>query len=552
LTATAPPEQHQSTLADRQAAANWTANAAALASTQPDLVVSLPELPPELSFVFGRDGSLTAMNSDQSWWQGCSLPRRAAKSILKTLDATGRVSCYLTPMHAAQLRVALDKLPAEHAIVALVPDQQLVSVMLRCDDFSTDITAHRLLFASGADWEKELARVFDENPGLPTPEQFIRGAAADHEATNALIPIAEKIFAAQTSHRSEKIKILREGWSPAKRALPRICLIAPSHFQLWEDGGEVLAGIFAEASGKNCEVVRFDSDNPASAAPLALAELASECDAVVSLNIARADLPEILSPEIPWLTWLVREQIPAGDVAGSRDVLMLADAQLRSEAIAKGWKAEHVETACWPAGQASIAQRGEHSLLMMVNTRSIEAPPRITDMSSQRLLWEAIAEEIAADPFVATPDPAKYLRRRQRDLQIPEEGFDASLFLNFLIAPAFAQSLTRLMLKEKLPLRLAGSGWESLPEFSDICSGPIRSRTAFTEAIASSQSLVYAWPLPHAHAIDTLGKPVLRPAKGRSAFLAAARSAMQGQLAPPPPAQRVLDAEMILRLLGKN
>jgi hypothetical protein len=551
LTAIAPAIESGSTLADRQAASNWAANVVALRTAQPGLVESLPELPDGLTFIFGRDGALTAINGDGSWWQGCSLPRRAAKAILKSLDSVGRVSCYLSPTHAAQIRVALDKLPPEQAIVALCPDALLLAVMLYCEDFSSDISAHRLYFAWGTGWQQELRRVFEKHPGLPTPEQFIRGAAADHAETSELIPLAEKVFAAQTAQRSARIKALYESWSAPARTRPRICLIAPSHFQLWEDGGQVLVDRLASVNGTQCEVVRFDNDDPASAAPVALAELATECDAVVSLNIARADLPEILSPQMPWITWLVQEQIPSGTSAGPHDALLVADARARSEAIGKGWPADRIETACWPAREAHVPPGSASLLAMIVDTRSIEAPARIADMSSQRLLWDAIAAEIAADPFVATPDPAKYLRRRQRDMQIPEEGFDASLFLNLLIAPAFAQSLARLLLREKLPICLAGAGWDSMAEFAEVHAGPIKSRAALAEVIQSSQALVYGWPMPRAHPINSLRRPMLRPAAGRSQFLSSAKLAIQGKLQPPPTAESELTAEMILRVLRK-
>jgi len=549
LTAIAPTLEAASTLADRQAAANWEANAVALRVAQPQLIESLPELPDGLSFIFGRDGALTAMNGEGSWWQGCSLSRRAARAILKTLDSVGRVSCYLSPTHAAQVRVALDKLPPEQAIVALCPDALLLAVMLYCEDFSSDILAHRLFFAWGTAWQEELTRVFEQHPGLPTPEQFIRGAAADHAETGSLIPLAEKVFATQTSQRSARIKSLCESWSPPARARPRICLIAPSHFQLWEDGGQVLVDTLANVNGTQCEVVRFDNDDPASAAPVALAELANECDAVVSLNIARADLPDILPPRIPWITWLVQEQIPGGTSAGAHDALLVADPRARPEAMDKGWPADRIETASWPIAELPEPSGSAQVLAMIVDTRSIEAPARVADMSSQRLLWDALAGEIAADPFVATPDPAKYLRRRQRDLQIPEEGFDATLFLNLLIAPAFAQSVARLMRREKLPICLAGAGWETMAEFADLHGGPIKSRAALAKLIQSSQALVYGWPMPRAHPIDSLHRPVLRPAGGRSQFLASAKLATQGKLKLNAPAENVLTAEKILRVL---
>jgi hypothetical protein len=551
LTAIATPLETSFTLAQRQAADNWSANAAALRSAQRELCGSLPAIREGLSFIFGRDGALTAMTADEKWWHGCSLPRRAAQAILKTLDSTGRVSCFLSPPHAAQIRVALDTLCAEQAIIVLCPDAEALAVMLRCENFAADISARRMLFAWGSGWKEEMIRLFNEHPGLPTPEQFIRGAAVDHGDTDALIPMAQEVFAAQTTLRSARINVLRESWSATNRSVPRICLVAPSHFRLWEEGGQVLAETFSQASAGECEIVRFDNDDPMSAAPLALAETAQECDAIVSLNVSRADLPEILPRELPWITWLVREPIPNADAAGPRDALLVTDPRWRNDAIARGWPPERVEIAFWPAVHETPTERVGNFLALAADTRLLEAPPQVVDLSSQHLLWDAVAAEIAENPFVVTPDAAKYLRRRQHEMQIPDAGFNPEIFLDLLITPAFQQSVVRLLLKEGLPVRLFGEGWQDIEEFARTATGPIRSRAELAEVIRSASALVYAWPIPRAHPIDALPCAVLRPAIGRSQFLIAAKSALQGRGRANPSAQRVLSRDVILAILRR-
>ena len=125
-----------------------------------------------------------------------------------------------------------------------------------------------------------------------------------------LIPIAQEVFAAQTTQRSARIVLLRDNWRAVNRSVPRICLVAPSHFHLWEEGGQVLAEAFSQTAAGECELVRFDNDDFTSAAPLALAEAVQDCDAIVSLNVSRADLAEILPREIPWITWLFGNRSP--------------------------------------------------------------------------------------------------------------------------------------------------------------------------------------------------------------------------------------------------
>lgn len=538
------------TLADRAAADNWSANLRALQATQPDLTAGLV-LPAGLTWIYGRDGAMTAQGADGSWWAGCSLPGRAARSVLKTLDANGRVACFLAPPYAAQVRVALDMLRADQAIIVLCPRSESAAVMLRCENFAADIRAHRLWFACGERWSDELDRLFDENPGLPTPAQFVRGAAADHAETNALIPIAEKIFNAQNAQRAQANKPARQNWKPTDREKPRICLIAPSHFRLWDDGGHVLTETLGDSCGGECECVRFDIDDPASASSAALAVAAGECDAAVAVNLAREDLPDVLPDEMPWVTWLVRERIPAPVAGANRDGLIVADARLRSDAIAKGWAAERVEVAAWPRGQGSIPQAGGEGLAMIADTRSLEAPPRIVDLSSQHLLWDAMAAEIAEDPFVVTPDADNYLRRRQREMQIPEERLDRELFVDYLLTPAFAQGIARLLRREKLAVRLWGEGWQGIEEFAGIAEGPVQSRRQLAEAAQSAAALVYAWPIPRAHPIDALARPILRPALGRSAFLASARNALAGRLQPSPSGDATLTWSVIVGLVNR-
>src|SRR4051794_24021803 len=94
----------QSTAATAAAARNYQSNLSALRSSQVDLAAYLRPDMPQAEWLLGRDGSLTARLNGQ-WWSGCSLPLRAAQTLLEKLDLGARVSCFLSPTHAAQLRV---------------------------------------------------------------------------------------------------------------------------------------------------------------------------------------------------------------------------------------------------------------------------------------------------------------------------------------------------------------------------------------------------------------------------------------------------------------
>ena len=147
--------------------------------------------------------------------------------------------------------------------------------------------------------------------------------------------------------------------------------------------------------------------------------------------------------------------------------------------------------------------------------------------------------------------PHRYLRRRQHEMQIPDTGFHPEVFINLLITPAFQQSIARLLLKERVPVRLRGEGWQEIAEFAGAGSGPVGSRAELAEVIESASALIYAWPVTRAHPIDALNRPVIRPAIGRSQFLSGCRAALQERGRPNPSAQRVLSREGILAMLGR-
>src|SRR3954471_5526676 len=101
-----------------QAAGNWHRNLAAITATQSDLAKSIAGI--EVEWLFARDGTLSAIE-DGKWWGGCSVPGRAAEELLRTLDITNAVACFLNPSHPAQLALALGRIRPEQAVIALLP-----------------------------------------------------------------------------------------------------------------------------------------------------------------------------------------------------------------------------------------------------------------------------------------------------------------------------------------------------------------------------------------------------------------------------------------------
>lgn len=531
-------------LAAKRAAANCATNIAALAALQPALASAPLDLPPGLTWLFGRDGSLTAMLDGTRWWAGCSVPLAAARFMLKSMEVVGTTGCFLNPLHAGQLRVALDMLNSRQAIVAIIPEDQTLAVLLHAEDFSQDIAAGRLWFASGPQWEAGLQAVLQDNPGLPTPAEFIRPITADSEPTNVLIDPAQRVFSQVGASRGEESKSLRDQWRPNARPDLRLCLLAPSEFRLWDDAALVLGEMELHRVG--IQVRNLDSDRPTSSSPLALAISASECDAVVTANVFRSHLSGVVPDAMPWITWVTTQRIPAAKDAGPNDRLLLADASWLGVAKQLGWDEGRLEVAGWPA--LPLSGEPEPLLSLVVDTHPLEVPKGIEGYSSQRLLWEVIRDELIRDPFLAVDNIDGYLDSRRARFQIGDDGFNRGIFIERLIVPAVQQGLARRLVKDGMPLRLFGQGWDALDGLAQFHAGPITSRRQLAQIVSQSIALVDVWPWVPAHSLAMTGRPIIRTKRVHD-FLSDVRQALNGTLRPPVKQEPTLSPELIARVV---
>lgn len=528
-------------LAHDLALRNLAANREAIAQAGWDLIVNDPLRSAEDEWVFGRDRSLTFRDANGAWFIGCSLPRRAAAEMMRKLEITGQVACFLAPSHGAQLRVALDRLRPEQAIIAIIPDASAIGPLLACEDLSRDIAAHRLWIASGEDWPLRLAKLFDDQPGLCTPTQFIRLPVADEAVVEAIIPAAQKIFADANASRAAAIHRLRESYVRSHR---RVCVLARSQFRLWEDGGATLAGLLSPL-----DPLTIDLDDPACSATMALARQAHDCGAIITADIARSHLPGVLSDALPWITWASNSQIPSAQFAAAGDWLITADPKL---AIASGWRREQVIHAVWPdqSSQTGDLKNSQNALAMIVDTTPIDAPDHLKDFSSHQVLWEMIAADLRDNPFILTGDIESFLTGRMRKLDIAPDTVPASRFIAELILPAYQQSLARLLIRNKIPLRIFGKGWDCIPEFAALSGGAITTRQQFRGACDEHVGLVFAWPGNSPHAIDSMGQPVLRPRGSHgTSFISDAKAIVTGRAISALPSAPSLTCEMIQTLI---
>jgi hypothetical protein len=487
------------------------------------------------------------------------VPQAAAGQLLKTLNLQGVLACFVAPDQAAQLRVALDGSMGQQAILALVPEAAALTFMLCCDDFTEDLGARRLWFATGDRWADMLGELFQRHPGLPLPGQFIRTMVPPETLAEQLIGQAQAVFSAETGRRQALSNSARASWRGAEPDRPpRLCVVSPGRFRLWEGAGRVLGEV---AEGAFERVRRYDPDLPTSASPLGFALAAAEADVLLMADKARSDLTDLLPAGVRCVTWCTTAAISAATGSMPHDRLLIADTAWKPAALRKGWLDGQITVAQWPSSlslpplpplpgaAASDAGPPAATLAILADTVAVQAEPEM-DLSSHRLLWQAIAAELRQDPFALGEDPARYLHQRRERMNIDERGFDTARFLNALVIPAYQQSLARVLLEAGVPVKLHGAGWDRIGEFPAQAAGPLPSRQALLDAAAGASALVHVWPDRSAHEIDSLGRPVVRPpGRRRESFLRAAKSALTTP-APATPPPSPLDGELLRRIVS--
>jgi hypothetical protein len=541
------------TAAEQQAARHWAGNLRALVQTQPHWAQSLAGMPAGIEWVYARDGSLTGRDAN-GWLAGCSLPLRAAAAMLRNLKVDGVVACSLAPSHGAQIQAALDKLDAAQAVIALLPELSELRIALGCFDFSQAIERHRLWLVAGPEWETQFKSLFDQQPGLPTPTQFIRAATVADEVIDRLIPLAQRIISQVTTERIHQAASLVAERSARTTSAGTLGIAARSQFRLWNNAGTALADLFAATAGAY-PYRHLDLDDPACASGLALARLAGQCDAIVTVDLPRCGLGAMVGADVPLVTWLTTPAVPPFAADAPRDGLILADAAWKPAALKAGWPESRLAIAAWPAlaPLAPAPPPGTAPLTLIADTHDLETPKQQLTLSSHHLLWELIREELLKDPLQVDVDLDRYLAQRRKRLGISDQGFNLPLFVERLVIPAYQQGLARKLRAAGLPPRIFGAGWDNLPEFRDLWAGLVRTADELRAIVQGAAALVYAWPLPHAHQLDALGRPVLRSA-GRSyeSLIRNAKGMLAGTINPAPTqAGPPLAVETVLRLLGK-
>jgi hypothetical protein len=528
--------EHARTEAELTASRHWERNLRALRARQPRLAPEVEAATLDVEWVFGRDGALAA-RVDGGWWGGCSLPRRTARKLLERMELGAAVTCFLSPTYAAELRETLDRMSFGKALVAVVPDLRDLRVMLASGDFGADLEAGRLWFAAGADWAGELERLFREQEGLPTPGQFVRTGLADEGVVREMIQAAQDLIGRETARRAEVVRSIYAG----SRRTDDVCAVAPRAFRLWEDVGGVIGDI-ADREGWRV----LNPDDPREASPVALARAAAGCGAMLMSNVGRSDLPAEFPSATRVVTWVTGPRAPRFEPRGAGDVLLLADERWRGLATAAGWPGGRMMLGGWPVERRSGAGA---ELGVIADTVAIEAPE--FELSSHKILWETIARELSDDPFAVGDDAGAYLANWLKRAGISGESFNARLFVERLIVPAYQQGLVGWLLGAGLDVKLFGRGWDGLAGPAERHAGEVRDRASLAVAVDACAALVHVWPVAGAHAIDATGRPVLRRGgKGREQWLNEARNLALGNVRIGPQKGVVLSADLVRRAIS--
>ncbi len=543
--------------AARQARLNYAAGLAALRESQPDVASALPVLPPDCEWLYARDGALSAkLPGDRShpgggdrslsgpshaehggsgeaappsnstttsvsaggWLGQCSLPLRAAGELLADLSAPGRVSLLLYPTHAAQLGTVLERLTAQQAVISLHETLLDAACAVACRDSSRDIRAGRLYIIAGPEWPNQFAQLLASHPGLPAPEQYLRTALLPTEAGQRLMEVAGRVLDAHSECNRTLIEQLQQSLRP--QADGPVLLLAGTAFRLWGLATPALAALLHDNPAIPHSVL--DIDRPDHSSPAALLAALQGHRAILTAELTRANLPQAVPSDLPVITWVLYGLIPPASIAGPQDRLIVASRELQRRARHEGWSPERLLQAVPPP--PVFAASGSH-LGIIADYVDVDPAKHAFRLSSHRLLFEAIGEELLRNPLALGASVMDYLAARAGQLNLRPDHLDLPLFIERLILPVYARGIARLLVSQNLPIRLIGAGWESDELLRSSHSGNPHSREELCVAIGQCAALVDVWPVDCPPPLGLFGRPVV-PTAGQSEakLLAAARS----------------------------
>jgi hypothetical protein len=180
------------------------------------------------------------------------------------------------------------------------------------------------------------------------------------------------------------------------------------------------------------------------------------------------------------------------------------------------------------------------------------------DFSSHAVLWDQISQELTQDPMALSADTAganvrsspvdTYLFSRMAQLEIEPQAINHDLFRQKLILPAWRRGIARILAKAGLPLVLFGAGWDQTDEFAPNFGGFVRSTHDLRRVARLASAIVYPSPLIHAHPVQALGRPIVRPAATPAAMVRQAAALLKSHSAEHTPISPISPAAILALL----
>lgn len=525
-----------------EAAQNYHANLAALESIWCRTTLCVPETMPELEWLYARDGALSARHVDGQWLSSVSIPRRSADRMLGKAQVSGSSAVLIAPTHAQQIRVVLDRLTAQQVLIVIIGGEYMAGTILACADFSGDIRSKRLWLACGPDWPEELNAILEGNEGIAPPSMMIRVPGLNAENVDAILKPCEAILAQHSQNHRTQLNLLHSKPRFPRRPPAKVCVVTGG-FSLWDDASHLLGQLVSNCSAK---IVAVDASRGTNNSSLHLARVADGCDAIVTANISRSDLPQIVPENIPWLTWATQSRLPRAIPSATLDRLIIADASQLDAALAAGWDRSAISVGQEPPRVSSLSRNPLPTII--ADLPAINLPRSVEEMSSQRLVWEQIEAEITRNPFCLGKDPIGFVYAVAQQIGLGRAGFPIDTFHTGLVVPCFMRSLALALHGQGVRFAIYGSGWDVLPELSTHWKGPIRNQPELANALALANPLIDVWPGEAVHPARRAGRPLLRPLGRDLSWLLREIKTAALKSAPPATAP-VLDLDQVLQSL---
>ncbi len=487
------------------AARNFQANQSALEAVWPRTILAIPESLPELEWLYARDGALSGRHIDGQWIGGVSVPARAAQKMFAKAAVVGSSAVLIAPTHAQQIRAVLERVAKQQVLIVIIPGEHIAGTILACEDFSLDIRAQRLWLACGPEWPEELNAILETQDGIAPASTMIRVPGLNADTVERVIKPCEAILSrnAQT-HRSHLNSIHNKPRTPARP--PRKICVVTGAFRLWDDAPALLARAAARA---NVTAVILDSSIPTQNSALKFARTADGCDAIVTANVARADLPLVVPDCIPWITWLTGTRIPRCERSASSDRLIVADTNLQRAATESGWPDSSVLVGQEPIRWGTTAKKAAPSII--ADLPRIVVPRSVEEMSSQKLVWDRIENEVMRNPLCIGASPTEFMLHIAEEIGLERSALPLELFRTELLVPCFMRSLAKLLRDRGVVFSIFGRGWDSESILADRWVGPVEDETTLKRALESTSLMLDVWPGDTSNPARRAGKPMFRP-----------------------------------------